>query len=348
MALFPNDRHDYIQLILVTIAILAATAAVGWVLAHAVRGLLVIFTGLLLSVFFVELTQRVSSWTRLSYRWALGLILLATIALTGGVLYFLGTKIATHTSELITQLEETAHDLLSRLRQQPWGEDLLNRLSLTEQSFRSGAALSTAKNAFWALTQAVTAFVIIIFLGFYFSVIPEYYHKALLMVVPPAKRDWAATVIDTIGEQLWWWILGRVVGMVIIGTGSALGLWWIGIPLPFVLGVMAGLLTFIPNIGPTLSLIPPLLFGLEQSPTTALHVLALYGGLQFVESYFLTPLIDQRQVFLPPGITLSMQVILGLLFGLFGIFLATPLTVVLHGLFKEIYVKKALPHSHQN
>jgi predicted PurR-regulated permease PerM len=105
---------------------------------------------------------------------------------------------------------------------------------------------------------------------------------------------------------------------------------------------MAGLLNFIPNVGPTLALGPPLLFGLQQSPMTAVYVFCLYLGLQFVETYVITPLIEQHQVNLPPGVTIPVQVLFGLVAGVFGVAMATPLAVVVMVLVREYYVKDVL------
>jgi len=106
------------------------------------------------------------------------------------------------------------------------------------------------------------------------------------------------------------------------------------------MGLLAGLLTFVPNIGPILSVIPPALLALLQSPEQALWVLLLYLGLQFLESYVVTPMIQRRAVKLPPAMLVLAQVLLGVLAGPLGIALAAPLTALGLVLTRELYVKE--------
>ena len=133
-------------------------------------------------------------------------------------------------------------------------------------------------------------------------------------------------------------MLGRLFSMVIITIGSIIGLYFLNIPVPITLGVIAGLLTFIPNFGPVIAAIPPMLIGLQQGVDVALYVAIYYTGLQFVESYFLTPFVAEHQVALPPVITLSCQLVFGTLAGVLGVLLAEPLAVVTMLLVQEIYL----------
>jgi predicted PurR-regulated permease PerM len=130
--------------------------------------------------------------------------------------------------------------------------------------------------------------------------------------------------------------------MAIIGVLTTAGLWILGIPLALALGIIAALFTFIPNIGPLLSAIPALLLGLMDSPQQALYIGALYVGIQTVESYMITPLIQKKTISLPPALTLSSQVLLGVIFGGLGVALATPMTAVALAATRMLYVNDAL------
>lgn len=130
--------------------------------------------------------------------------------------------------------------------------------------------------------------------------------------------------------------------MLMISVVSYLGLLLLDIPLALMLATLAGILTFIPNIGPVISAIPAILLAFTQSPMTALYVFLLYVVIQTIESYLITPLIQQRAVSLPPVLTLSSQVVLGSTLGLLGLILATPLTAAALVLVKLIYVENVL------
>lgn len=130
--------------------------------------------------------------------------------------------------------------------------------------------------------------------------------------------------------------------MAIIGACTAVGLWALGVPLALTLALLAAALTFVPNFGPILAAVPAVLLGLLESPTKALYVVLLYVGVQTVESYVLTPLIQKRTVSAPPALTILAQVLLGVLVGGLGVVLATPLTAVALVLARELYVRDVL------
>ena len=130
--------------------------------------------------------------------------------------------------------------------------------------------------------------------------------------------------------------------MVINGALTAIALWLLGVPLAVALGVIAGVLNFIPNFGPWIAAIPALLVAVLQSPQHALAVALLYLVLQSVDGYVLTPLVDRKSVELPPVFTITAQVLLGVVFGFIGILLASPLTAVAMILIKMLYVEDLL------
>ena len=113
--------------------------------------------------------------------------------------------------------------------------------------------------------------------------------------------------------------------MALIGVLTGIGLWLLGIPLPAILGVITATLTFIPNIGPILSLVPALLLGLLQGPMTAVYVVLLYLGVPVVETYIVTPVVQKKMVLLPPVVTLIAQLLAGSVLGGLGLMLAAPL-----------------------
>lgn len=113
-------------------------------------------------------------------------------------------------------------------------------------------------------------------------------------------------------------------------------------PLAFTLALIAGILNFVPYIGPLVSAVPAVLLALLQGPQVALYVALLYLGAQTIESYVLTPLVQQRAISLPPALTLSAQTLLGVLLGILGVVLATPLAAITLVVIRKLYVEDAL------
>jgi predicted PurR-regulated permease PerM len=159
---------------------------------------------------------------------------------------------------------------------------------------------------------------------------------------PPRRRNRMTEVMLEMCATLRFWMLGQLVPMIVIGTITWLGLWWIGVPMAATLGILAGLFNFIPNFGPLVSLIPAMLLAMTDSPEKALWVVGLYVVAQTLEGYVLSPLVQKKMVLLPPALTISVQVLLGVLVGAIGVALAAPLTAVGLVLVKMLYVEDVL------
>ena len=171
---------------------------------------------------------------------------------------------------------------------------------------------------------------------------PHPYRKAFVRLFPSFYRRRADGILDQCEVVLEGWLVGVVFNMTIIGIFSCIGLLVLGIRAPLAQGFLAGLLMFIPNIGPTISVVPPMVIALLDAPWKSLAVLALYVGSHLLESHVLTPLVMARQVSLLPAATLLAQVFFATFFGFLGLILALPLTVVGQVWLKEAVIKDVL------
>ncbi|BAY84500.1 hypothetical protein NIES267_39960 [Calothrix parasitica NIES-267] len=171
---------------------------------------------------------------------------------------------------------------------------------------------------------------------------PSAYRQVFLLLFPGFYRSRASSILTQCEQSLVGWFIGVVFNMTVITVLSFIGLFFLGIPLPFVNAILAGFLTFIPNLGPTLSVIPPAAMALTVAPWKALAVIVLYMLIQQTESNILTPLVMKREVSLLPAITLLSQVAFAVFFGLLGLFLALPLVVVSQVWLRELLVKDIL------
>ena len=126
--------------------------------------------------------------------------------------------------------------------------------------------------------------------------------------------------------------------MSIIGVCTGLGLWLLGVPLPLSLGVLAVLLTFVPNVGPIIAALPQTLLAMQMSTNTALYVIVFNIALQGAESYLITPMVQRYEVSLPPVLTISAQLLMGLIIGVIGVMMAAPLTIAVMLLVQMLYI----------
>lgn len=171
---------------------------------------------------------------------------------------------------------------------------------------------------------------------------PEPYRQGFIRLIPSFYRRRMDTILELCDRALQGWLIGILFNMLVISVLSFLGLLALRIPLALAQAMLAGVLTFIPNIGPGLSVIPPIAISLLEEPWKAWGVLIIYFLIQQIETNLLTPLVMAQQVSLLPAITLLAQVFFASLFGFFGLFLALPLTVVGQVLLKEILIKDIL------
>jgi len=177
---------------------------------------------------------------------------------------------------------------------------------------------------------------------------PAPYRQGFVMLFPAFYRRRVDEILNKCAVSLTGWIKGTLLTMLIIATLSYIGLLILKVPLPLVNAILAGLLEFIPNVGPTLSVIPPALLGLSEAPWKLAAVVALYFGIQQVESLIVVPLVMRSQASLLPAVTLVSVVFFGRFFGFLGVFLAVPLVIVLQTWIEEVLVKDVLNNWQEN
>ncbi|WP_336389791.1 AI-2E family transporter [Scytonema hofmannii] len=177
---------------------------------------------------------------------------------------------------------------------------------------------------------------------------PSQYRQVFVLAFPAFYRQRVNDILDECETSLVGWIRGTLIAMVVIGIVSYIGLLILGVPLPLVNALLAGLLEFIPNVGPTLSVIPPALLALTDTPWKAVAVIVLYILIQQFESLILVPTVMRREVSLLPLFTVLSVAVFSLFFGFLGLFLAIPLLIVLQIWLKEVLVKDVLNHWQRN
>jgi predicted PurR-regulated permease PerM len=187
-----------------------------------------------------------------------------------------------------------------------------------------------------------------ILLAIYLASEPKTYIKGFAKLFPQQNRKRVREILYEIGETLSWWLIGKGASMIFIGLLTWIGLSFIGVPLALSLGLIAGLLSFIPNFGPILSAIPAILLAFIDSPISALYVLGLYVGVQLIESNLVTPMIERETVELPPVLTIVSQLALAILFGAPGLILATPILAVVMVLVQTLYIQDVLGDKTEN
>ncbi|HET9225650.1 MAG TPA: AI-2E family transporter [Thermoanaerobaculia bacterium] len=194
--------------------------------------------------------------------------------------------------------------------------------------------------SFLSSTIAVlSGLILIIFMSIYIGSAPALYHKGLLHLFPHRVRPRAREVLGAVGITLRKWLMTQLVAMVVIGVVTTIVLKLLGVKAALPLGIIAGLLEFIPMVGPLLSAIPAVAMGFVDSPEKALFVALAYTGIQFFENHLLIPLLMKEGVDLPPVLTLLGLAVMGVVFGFLGMLVAVPLLAAIVVAVKLLYVE---------
>ncbi|MEH1845246.1 MAG: AI-2E family transporter [Nostoc sp.] len=171
---------------------------------------------------------------------------------------------------------------------------------------------------------------------------PLAYRKVFVRLFPSFYRQRVEGILDKCEISLGGWVTGALIAMGVVGLMSVVGLSILGVKAALALGVLAGFLNLIPNLGPTMSVIPAMAIALLDDPWKAVAVLILYFFIQQTESNFITPVVMAHQVSLLPAVTLIAQLFFVTFFGFLGLFLALPLTVVAKIWLQEVLIKDVL------
>lgn len=306
--------------------------------------LLLVFAGVLVGIFLRRLTMLVSGHSPLPPSAALAVVLIVMTGALVAAFWLQGDTIATEATRLKEDLPRAVEKLRARISGYELGERVIEQIPEDPASLLPDDrdAVAEVTGVVSRTFSALASGVIILFFGIVFAAAPGVYVRGILALIPERKEARIREVLDALSETLWWWLIGRLIAMTFIGVTTGVGLALLGVPLAFILGLLAALLSFIPNLGPILAAFPAVLLGLAQGPQTALWVTALYAGVQIVETYLLDPIIDRKTVYLPPALTITAQLVMALFAGLLGVTLATPLAAAMVVLVTMLYIQDVL------
>ncbi|MET4700935.1 putative PurR-regulated permease PerM [Constrictibacter sp. MBR-5] len=298
--------------------------------------LLLVFAGVLFGVMLQGGGSWIAAKTGIHYRFGLAIFVVLLVGTAVVAATSAAPALIDQFNELWRQVPDAAGKLAARLDDYSWGKSLLDAIRPRELlSARSGGM---AASALFSTFGALGSFVLILFIGIYLAVAPGLYAQGATALFAPSVRPRAHKALRLGVHTLRHWIGAQLISMTVVGVLTGLGLWLLGIPLAFILGALAALLAFIPNIGPILAAVPAVLLAFADGPTTVLWVVGIYVAVQTVESYLITPVVQQESVSLPPVLTISVQLLLGSLYGILGLALATPLAALGLALIGSFYV----------
>jgi predicted PurR-regulated permease PerM len=338
-----SEYQRFTRRMLIAVSVVAAIFGLFVLLWHLAEVLLAVFAAVLFAVWLDGLALLVSQRTRIGRGWALLMVILVLLVGIGSFGMLAGTQVSDQLSQLGQRVPIALDQLRSLVDANSWGHDLLARIPAPRDWVPSDKdILGQLSGVFSTAIGTLVNAVIVVLIGFYLAIKPKQYVDNVVRLLPTGKRPRGRQVLHYLGHALRWWLVGRMAAMAVVGVLTGVALWLAGTPLVLALALIAALLSFVPFVGPVMAAVPAVLIAFLQSPFHALYVLGIYTVVQFAEGNFITPMIQERAVSLPPAALLTAQLLMGVLFGVFGIVLATPLAVAIIVLVQMLYVEDVL------
>jgi predicted PurR-regulated permease PerM len=246
--------------------------------------------------------------------------------------------------ETVPELLENAQDHAGQLREalglgSSFGLGSLNVVD-SARNFLSGGALTTVANVGAGVASVISYLVVIVIATIYSVAQPGPLVNGFVALFPAGRRQEVRRILRELYETIQRWFVGQLASMLLIGVLSTVALYLIGVPFALLLGIFSGLISFIPFVGPLISVIPPLLLALSGTPIDALWVVLAYAAIQTIESYLIQPLVMSRAVSLHPAVVMFALLIMGTLFGFVGVLIAVPLVAAIAVLLRELWIER--------
>lgn len=332
----PPKRDSFERRVFRATVVVLATVAAAYVLWLLVDLLLLLFACALVALILLTITDAIRAGAGLPFGLALTLAVIGLLALIVGASWFFGATMQGEFAELAARLPQAWANLQERLRTSAIGAAVLDRAR--ELAPSSPAVVTAATKALATAGGALSGLALVLIGGLYLAAQPTLYSVGVLRLIPKHRRGQAAETFGAIAVSLKNWLRGQALGMLFVGVATGLGLWLVGVPAAWAIGLVAGLAEFVPYLGVFVAGLPAVVLAFGQDTSTGLWTIGVLIAVQQLQGNLVMPLLQNRMVDLPPAVTIFGIIAAGVLFGLPGVLLATPLTIVVLVLVRRLYL----------
>lgn len=300
--------------------------------------LLLAFGSILVALILHALADALARYLRISRQWSLtvsGVLLLAAFL---GIAYLFGSNIRAQFSNVAEQLPVALDAFGRKVGIGPISDSLSEIVSEIPSSGLAQRIAGIGGTLLGGLADAV----LVVIAGLYIAASPHLYVRGFVQLFPIDQHRRIESALEACGHALRLWLVAQTMSMFAVGVLSAFAFWLIGLPSPYALGLIAGILDFIPFLGPVLGALPAILISFTLGTDTVIWTFVAVLFVQQVEGNLILPLAQRRIVSIPPALALFGIVMGGVVFGTLGLMLGFPLLVVLYVLVKKLYVREVL------
>lgn len=325
-----------VAVVAVTVVVVGLLSAVA-VLAADLLPLL--FGALLVALFLRGLRDVLCSKTRLDAKSSLAVVVLLLTTIFAAALIGLAPAVIEQAEQLVASLPRFAENAEQAIASVAGGEELLQHLSSANEN---GQVFGQAVDVLALSVNGLIALVVVIVGGLYLAIDADLYRRGFARLFPVPLRPRTHEVLLTMGDTIQRFLLGRVISMVAVGVATGVTLALLGLPLAVILGLIAGVLTFVPYAGPIVASLPIGLVAITEGPKQLAYALLVYTIIQAIEGFVITPVVQKRAVHLPPVVTLAAEIVMGMVFGAVGVIISVPLAAAVLVVVRMLWVEDVL------
>lgn len=293
---------------------------------YTAQPLLVIFAGMVFAAMIDGGARLLGRVLPIGRGWRVGIVLLAGVVFLVWTVYFTGSQIAAQAAELPATVNSQALRALEWLRGHGVKVDVNDFQSVAQQALGGVTQLTKAVGG---LIGGLTTLFLIAVLGIYLAVEPRLYQRGVAWMLPQGERRYFEGTAQLMGKSLRRLMAGRLLGMFVEGIGTWIMLAVYGVPMAALLGLLTGLLAFLPNIGAPISGALMVLVGFSGGTEMGIYCIIVYVVVQTVDGNIIVPMVAKKTVDLAPALVLGAQLVMGALFGILGLALADPMVAMI-------------------
>lgn len=320
------------------LAILLAVGLVGLLLWALADVALLLFGSILVAVVLRAIGDPLARRTGMPERLALAIAGALVIGALASLLVWVGPTLAAELRNIVRQLPAA----LGRITEQLEIGSVADLMRGASPATTIGNLVTRLFSWGTTIAGAATGAVLVVFGGIYLALDPPLYRQGFVKLVPPRLQVNGAATVDDCGVALRRWLVGQIAAMVMVGALTGVGLWLVGVPSALALGLIAGLLEFVPFVGPLLAAVPALLLASTVGLDTVLWAIVVLVLVQQVEGNLIMPLVASRAVSVLPVVGIFAVVALGLLLGPLGLLFGYPLAICADIAVRRLYIRDAL------
>ena len=324
----PRVRHEVTRA-----AIWAGVIGFGILAVYIARPLLVIFGALVFASMIDGGARLLGRALPIARRWRVAIVLALTVLFFVWLVYFAGSTISQDAAEFPALIEQQIGQLIEYARSQGFQ---ISQDQLQNYAGSIGSGISTVTRALSGIVGGLTTILLVAIIGIYVAIDPILYERGVAWMLPRHKRDDFYVTAARMGQTLRRLMAGRLLGMFVEGVFTFVLLAYGGqlfgvepVPMAALLAILTGLLAFVPNLGAIISGALMVLVGFSGGTDMGLYTIFVYFFVQNFDGYVVIPMIAQKTVDLAPALVLAAQLIMGILFGILGLFLADPMLAMI-------------------